>query len=297
MAFSVEDQIIARPLSRKQRQAAVGVRKARKKRKKVILCSRDMRIMRSLFEGKVMSREQINKQFFPDVSKYTVNIRLNKIMSLGLIKRKPIAIERGVFYGYSLTQKGLAEIKPTLPRYLLEAQKNLRRCSERESERYKKPYERSEYTLHDIALNDIRKAFERRSTVQRYYTENVMQSCNEYHDDSKFQPFIELNSDAMAKVDTRIGILNLAIEFDATHKSKHRYRQKVNDYYIEQGVDGVLYICAHNYILQALFKVDREVSERHQCDHKLYFALLADVTGVEGKMTFTNASKDIFCVR
>ena len=210
MAFSVEDQIIARPLSRKQRQAAVGVRKARKKRKNVILCSRDMRIMRSLFEGKVMSREQINKQFFPDVSKYTVNIRLNKIMSLGLIKRKPIAIERGVFYGYSLTQKGLAEIKPTLPRYLLEAQKNLRRCSERESERYKKPYERSEYTLHDIALNDIRKAFERRSTVQRYYTENVMQSCNEYHDDNKFQPFIELNSDAMAEVDTRIGILNLA---------------------------------------------------------------------------------------
>ena len=192
MAFSVEDQIIARPLSRKQRQAEVGVRKARKKRKKVILCSRDMRIMRSLFEGKVMSREQINKQFFPDVSKYTVNIRLNKIMSLGLIKRKPIAVERGVFYGYSLTQKGLAEIKPTLP-YEVKAMRASSECP-----------------LHDIALNDIRKAFERRSTVQRYYTENVMQSCNEYHDDSKFQPFIELNSDAMAEVDTRIGILNLA---------------------------------------------------------------------------------------
>lgn len=279
MAFLVEEQIIARSSSRKLRQqAAVGVRKARKKRKSVILCSRDMRIMRSLFESKVMSREQINKQFFPDVSKYTVNIRLNKIMSLGLITRKPIAVERGVFYGYSLTQKGLAAIKPTLP-YEVKAVRASSECP-----------------LHDIALNDIRKAFEQRSAVQRYYTENVMQSCDEYHDNSKFQPFIELNSDAMAEVDTRIGILNLAIEFDATHKSKHRYRQKVNDYYVERGVDGVLYICANKYILQALFKVDREVSERHQCDHKLYFALLDDVTGAAGEMAFTNASNGIFCV-
>ena len=252
--------------------------KARRKSKNVILCSRDMRIMRSLFESKVMSREQINNQFFPNVSKYTVNIRLHKIMSLGLIKRKPIAVERGVFYGYSLTQKGLAAIKPTLP-YEVKAVRASSECP-----------------LHDIALNDIRKGFENRAAVQNYYTENVMQSCNEYHNDRKFQPFIELNSDAMAEVDTRIGVLNLAIEFDATHKSKHRYRKKVNDYYVEHGVDGVLYICANKYILHALLRVDKEVSERHACDPKLYFALLNDVTGAVGEMAFTNVNKGIFCV-
>ena len=255
------------------------MRKARKKFKNVVLCNRDMRIMRLLFESKVMSREQINKQFFPTTSKHTVNIRLHKIMCLSLIKRKPIAVERGVFYGYSLTQRGLAEIKPTLP-YEMKAMRSSSECP-----------------LHDIALNDIRKAFEAKSAVQSYYTENVMQSCDEYHDDKKFQPFIKLNSDAMVEVDTRIGVLNLAIEFDATHKSKRRYSQKVNDYYVEHGVDGVLYICANKYILHALLGIDKEVSKRHACDPKLYFALLENVTGTVDEMAFTNVNKGIFCVR
>ena len=155
----------------------------------------------------------------------------------------------------------------------------------------------SECPSHDIALNGIRQAFEAKSTVQRYYTENVLQSCGEYRDDEKFQPFIELNSDAMAEVDTRIGVLNLAIEFDATHKSKQRYSQKIDDYYIEYGVDGVLYICVNKYILRVLLRVDEEVAKRHECEPKLYFALLDDVTGAGEKMTFTNANKDIFCVR
>ena len=70
----------------------------------------------------------------------------------------------------------------------------------------------------------------------------------------------------MAEVDTRIGVLNLAIEFDTTHKSKSRYLHKLNTYYVEHGVDGVLYICANKYIFNVLLKVDREVSDRYQCD-------------------------------
>ena len=255
------------------------MRKARKKFKNVVLCNRDLRIMRSMFEGKVMSRDQINQQFFPDVSKDAVNKRLRKITSLGLIRRKPVIFEDRVIFGYSLTQRGLAKITPTLP-YQVKAVRASSECP-----------------LHDIALNDIRQAFEAKPTVQRYYTENVLQSCDEYRDDEKFQPFVELNSDAMAEIDTRIGVLNLAIEFDATHKSKQRYSQKIDDYYVEYGVDGVLYVCANKYILHVLLKVDQEMAKRHECEPKLYFSLLEDVAGAVGKMTFTNANRDIFCVR
>lgn len=253
--------------------------KARKKFKNVVLCNRDLHIMRSLFEGKVMSSDQINQQFFPHASKDAVNKRLRKITSLGLIRRKPAIFEDRVIFGYSLTQSGLAKIKPTLP-YEVKAVRSSSEC-----------------LLHDIALNDIRKAFESKPTVQCYYTENVLQSCNEYHEDEKFQPFVELNSDAMAEVDTRIGMLNLAIEFDATHKSKQRYSQKVDDYYAEWGIDGVLYVCANRYILHVLLRIDKEVSERHASEPKLYFALLEDVTDATSEITFTNTNKDIFCVR
>ena len=254
------------------------MRKARNKIRKVVLCKRDWRIMRLLFESKVLSREQINNKFFPDVSSQTVNSRLRKITSLGLIKRKPLELEHKVFYVYSLTQSGLAEIKPTLP-YEVKAMRSSSECP-----------------LHDIALNDIRKAFEAKDAVQSYYTENVLKNCDDYRNNKKFRPFVKLNSDAMAEVDTRIGVLNLAIEFDATHKSKSRYLHKVNSYYVERGVDGVLYICMDKHILNVLHKIDKEVSDRHKCEHKLYFALLKDVTSASGELTFTNAKKGIFGV-
>ena len=255
-----------------------NMRKARKKFKNVVLCSRDLRIMCLLFESKIASQEQIADYLFPDVSAQTVNRRLLKIMELGLIRRKPIAVDNKIIYAYSLTQRGLTKIQLTL------------------SCRVKTAGTLSECPLHDIALNDIRKAFEAKSAVQRYYSENVLQSCDEYRDDRKFRPFIKLNSDAMAEVDTRIGVLNLAIEFDTTHKSKSRYLRKLNTYYVEQGVDGVLYICANKYILNVLLKVDREVSDRYQCDPKVYFALLENITGAAGELTFRSVHKGIFCV-
>ena len=69
----------------------------------------------------------------------------------------------------------------------------------------------SECPSHDIALNDICKAFEAKDGMQSYYTENVLQTFTEFKSDRQFRPFVELNSDAMAEVDTRIGVLNLAI--------------------------------------------------------------------------------------
>ena len=71
--------------------------------------------MRTLFENKIVSREQIGSQFFPNVSKDTVSRRLRKIAGLGLIKRTTAAVGRRVIAGYSLTQRGLAKIKSTLP--------------------------------------------------------------------------------------------------------------------------------------------------------------------------------------
>ncbi len=254
------------------------MRKARQKFKNVILCSRDLRIMRSLFASKVASQEQIAEHFFPAVSAQTVNRRLLKIMALGLLRRKPLAVDNKIIYAYSLTQRGLAKLQLT------------RSC------RAKTAVTLSECPVHDITLNDIRQAFVAKSAVQSYHTENVLQSCAAYRDDRKFQPFIKLNSDAMAEVETRIGVLNLAIEFDMTHKSKSRYLHKLNTYYVEPGVDGVLYICANKYILNVLLKVDREVSDRYQCDPKVYFALLADVTAATGELTFRSVHKGIFCV-
>ena len=255
------------------------MRRVRRRFRNVVLCDRDFEILRLMFESKVMSREQIGIYFFQNASKQTVNLRLQKIMELGLICRKPISLGYKIIYAYSLTQYGLTKIKPLLP-HRVETQSRLSECP-----------------LHDISLNDIRQAFEARNAVHNYYTENVLQTCPDYKSDEKFRQFVQLNSDAMAEVDSSVGVLNLAIEFDTVYKSNIRYLKKIKAYYFSHRVDGVLYICANENILSRLLKVDSKVAERHRRKPLLYFALLEDVTKESSELKFTNAAKHSFYIR
>ena len=128
----------------------------------VVLGERDFKIMQLLFENKIVSREQIGRRFFPNICKDTVNRRLRKLVDLGLLRRKRAFEGRLAIWGYSLTLDGLDKIKPKLP-YEVKTRAT-----------------RSECPLHDIALNDIRQAFEAKSIVQEYYPENVLQTRTDF---------------------------------------------------------------------------------------------------------------------
>ena len=245
---------------------------------KSLVMGRDLRVLQFLFEHKVLSREQIHLYFFSGVAKRTVNRRLRKILNLGLIKQVFIPTRQGPIYGYSLTQRGVNQIKFSLP-YKVNGKSSQSYCP-----------------LHDMALVNIRKAFEARNSVQGYYTENVLQTCSDFKEGPQFRPFVDLKSDGLAFVETKIGVLNLAIEFDAHRKSHQRYRKKIDDYYWNRKVDGVLYICSHQGILNALLRADKEVTHSHHCESKVYFALLDDVTNAKKEMIFRNVEKYIFKV-
>ena len=251
--------------------------RSKKKFEKVILRTRDFEILQFLFESKIVTKDQIKLYFFNNAANGTVNRRLRKVLSLDLIKRMPLEMEQKTIHGYSITPKGLNRVKHLLPYG------------------YGK-INQSDCPLHDITLVDIRKAFENRNSIKSYYTENVLQTCSELKENIRFQPFVELNSDGVILIDTKIGILDLAIEFDANRKSNERYRNKINDYYFKRNIEGVLYICANQYILNALLKIDYEVSHRHQSNPKMYFALLNDVIHTRNEMIFKNVDKYIFQV-
>lgn len=246
---------------------------------KVSLGERDFKLMCFLFENKIASQEQIGNKFFPNVSVQTVNRRLRRLIGLKLLTRMSVIMGRGAIYGYSLTPRGLAKIKQLLA-YEIKTTSRLSECP-----------------FHDIALNDIRMAFDSKSAVKNYYTENVLQTSTDLCSNDKFRPFIELNSDAMVEVDTKVGVLNLAIEFDTTHKSKSRYMHKLKAYYGKRIVDGVLYICTNEHILRMLLRIDKEIADRRRCHPRMYLSLLTDVVGKRDELTFTNANKYIFRVR
>ena len=51
---------------------------------KVVLGERDFKLMISMFENKIISRDQISREFFHDVSINTVNRRLRKLVGAAL---------------------------------------------------------------------------------------------------------------------------------------------------------------------------------------------------------------------
>ena len=57
-----------------------------KKPKRVILMDRDFEILQFLFESKIVTKDQLQLYFFKGISNSTVNRRLSKILSLGLIE-------------------------------------------------------------------------------------------------------------------------------------------------------------------------------------------------------------------
>ena len=195
------------------------------------------------------------------------------MMSFGLVQRVPIETGQGVISGYAITQKGFVKVKPLLP-YVSET------------------FHKSDSPLHDMALVDIRQAFERKNSVKSYYTETVLQTCPDFKEDPCYRSFVDLNSDGMASIETKMGLLDLAIEFDVSRKTKQRYREKLGNYYWKE-VSGVLYVCSNECTLNMLHRVEREVSNSHQCDSKVFFSLLDDVLSAKDEMVFTDINKHV----
>ena len=86
----------------------------KKKSGKVILMNRDFEILQFLLESKIVTRDQIKLYFFKGSSNSNVNRRLNKILSLDLIRGIPLDIGQKTVYGYSITLKGLNRVKHLL---------------------------------------------------------------------------------------------------------------------------------------------------------------------------------------
>jgi hypothetical protein len=250
----------------------------RKSQERVLLMKRDFEVMSSLYENKVLTKKQIKRYFFNKGADSTVNRRLRKLTGISLIKKSFIDTDKKTIQVFSLTEKGLTKVRPYL------------------SYEIKGKSYRSDSKLHDCTLVYIRKRFEEMAMTKSYYTENVLQSSLDYKEDKYLLPFIKLNSDALVQLETKLGTVNLAVEYEASLKSYRRYKKKFDEYYSSRDIEGVLYICSKKCILETLKKVDRDVSKRHQCEPKMYFTLLENILEPKEEVVFRNIDQFIFKV-
>jgi hypothetical protein len=86
----------------------------------------------------------------------------------------------------------------------------------------------------------------------------------------------------------------VALEYDASKKSNHRYKAKIADYYKHSTIPAVFYIAKNKAILSMVKNAEHEVVKDSGKKFKFYYAELPDVLRENSPMTFESLSGHIF---
>ncbi len=237
-------------------------------RPKVTLMKRDWELLSFLHAQKVASTLQLQRDIIGS-SVAATRRRLLILKNLGLIEVVTRLEGSQATNIFSLSPKGFACLKRT----------NAEGFSQ---ERY-----RSNSVDHDLKLVDIRANLEGRNNVAKFYSENEMQSLALFSGDPKLDSFRIMQVDAAVELRNQLGkSLLCALEFEANLKSKIRYRDRVQRYYLSDSIPAVLYVSLNPKIEEVVKYFEKMEAPKEF--KKIYFASFDSFRAMDGPVMFEN---------
>ena len=235
---------------------------------KLQLTQRDIKLLIFIFRFKAVTFKQIEQYFFKrDIS--TVSKRLNKLRKNGFIKviAKAHGLHGSLIFG--LTKYGFKQLISVYPNLCL-------------VERYK-----SNSVFHDLTLVDIENLLASKSNIERYWTENVIQSSKMFAEDDSLSFFRDFRFDACIKFKSETNDRFIfGVEFESSQKGSLNYKSKLAQIYNQIRPQAVLYICKGYHIERAIKKAESEIATNQP--KKLYFIQYDELTKGEKTLTFHN---------
>ena len=76
----------------------------------------------------------------------------------------------------------------------------------------------------------------------------------------------------------------MALEYKRVLKERNRNVRKFEDYYDQDKISGVLYLCESNPMMESLMQIDKNVCPLE--NSKMYFCNVADVKNQSNQLTF-----------
>ncbi|MBY0315901.1 MAG: hypothetical protein K2Q26_10300 [Bdellovibrionales bacterium] len=139
-----------------------------------------------------------------------------------------------------------------------------------------RPHFKSESPRHDTRLVEILLRLEKLKVFDNFLSENMLQSSLSFAQDPIYRDLVNLQCDgALHLKDTEGQGYLYALEFECSSKAIDRYFQKLGMYYSAGNIDGVIYICANQEIMDLITRVDDEV--RRNKDTVVYRGLESTV--------------------
>ncbi len=236
---------------------------------KLQLQPRDIQIMKFVFACRAVTYDQIVRRHFHAVDKKTAWKRLRRLSKCGFFKINSIEIN-----GKSVkVVQPLATIWPAI--------------REKWTFSIDTPHFKSESVEHDVRMAEVILQFERLKCFRSLFTENLLQSSLALAEDPRFKDAVKLQSDGVLTfVDGRGELQAYGVELELSKKSPERYREKLVNYYLAHGLDGVLYVSPEREIQRLLARVDEEI--RSERESILYFSYERDVVSRISPLIFSN---------
>jgi len=227
---------------------------------------RDITFFEYLHTCKVATTKQINRDVF-QTSHATCYQRLQKYLEAKLIKHAPTDRKRDHSFAYEVTPKGEKIIKRSLSGML-------------NGSRFK-----SNSMAHDLRLVDIRNVLMSRGLVKEYYTENQIQTYTDFRTEAELLPYQELQSDAVMMLEKEgVKPIYVAIEYEASLKTKSRYRDKLRRFYYSRAT-ALFYICESKSLERKLRKIEEEVIK--DSNRRIYYITAEEFFRSQEFVTFT----------
>jgi hypothetical protein len=158
------------------------------------------------------------------------------------------------------------------------------------------PHFKSESLEHDARMTEVYLRLQKLSCYRSFFTENMLQSSLALAEDPRFQDAVKIQSDGVLTIADAKGNLRIyAVELELSKKSPDRCREKLTDYYLARGIDGVLYVSPEREVERLITRIDEEI--RSGRDSIVHFAYEEIVFSESSKITFTNPEGGIIELR
>lgn len=236
----------------------------------VKLQPRDIKVMKFVFACRAVTYDQIIRRHFLDRHESTAWKRLRRLARHGFFKIS--VVEMG--------EKSLRMVQPLPAIWPV--------ICEKWPFEIDTPHFKSESPEHDIRLAEVFLRLEKLSSYRTFFTENLLQSSLAIAEDPRFRDTAKIQSDGVLSVIDERGDLRIyAVELELSKKSPDRYREKLTDYYLAQGIDGVLYVSPKPEIERLIHRIDEEV--RSGRDSIVHFAYERNVVSKGSKLIFSTS--------
>jgi len=236
----------------------------------IILQERDRKILKFAFAHRVVSFTQIQKRYFSNICRTVASRRVRQLVLAGYLQSFAIGEGSTVYKYVRVTERGWAAIREAWPFEI------------------DNPLFKTESPIHDLRLAELAFSLEKLSTFKSFFTENLLQSSSALAEDDRFKAIAKLQADgALVLAPPNSPLYVYGVEIEISRKSPERYREKLLNYYMAAGLDGVLYISDSQVILDAVARTDAEI--RSGRSSILHMALEKSVLSSNGKIRFVRA--------